>query len=59
MTTLKYIRPFCRFVNCSSTLTSQRLIHIERRKDHVRLIDKNDTMDFHYIWLRHNCPTIG
>ncbi|CAF3753383.1 unnamed protein product [Rotaria socialis] len=59
MTTLKYIRPLFRFLNCSSTLTSQRFIHIERRKDHVRLIDKHDTMDFHYIWLRHNCPAIG
>ena len=55
MTTIKYIRPLLR---CLPS-TSQRFLHIEKRKDHLRLIDKNDTMDFHYIWLRHNCPTVG
>ena len=44
------VRSLARFVRC---------LHIERRKDHLRLIDRDETMDFHYVWLRHNCPTIG
>ncbi|CAF0845813.1 unnamed protein product [Rotaria sordida] len=59
MTTIKYIRPFLRFVHGSLPSNSQRFLHVERRKDHLRLIDKNDTIDFHYIWLRHNCFEIG
>jgi hypothetical protein len=59
MTTMKCIRPLLRFVHCSLSSKNQRFIHIERRKDHLRLVDKNDTMDFHYIWLRHNCPEKG
>lgn len=34
-------------------------LHVEKRPDHLRLIDQNDTMDFHYLWLRHNCPDVG
>jgi len=59
MTTIKYIRPLFRFVHYPLPLKSQRFLHVERHKDHLRLIDNNDTMDFHYIWLRHNCPNIG
>ncbi len=58
--TMKNIRPLCRFVQCSlSSKGQQRFLHVERRTDHLRLVDKKDTMDFHYIWLRHNCPEIG
>jgi hypothetical protein len=49
---MKSIRPLLRFV-------PSRGLHVEKRKDHLRLVDKNDTMDFHYTWLRHNCPAIG
>ncbi len=57
---MKYIRPFLRVIHSSIPLKHpQRFLHVERHKDHLRLIDKNDTMDFHYIWLRHNCPHIG
>ena len=56
---IKYVRPLLRFLNYSSSLKTQRFIHVERRKDHLRLINKNDTMDFHYIWLRHNCFDVG
>ena len=57
---MKSIRPLFRFVQCSIPLHGQqRFLRVEKRKDHLRLIDKNDTMDFHYIWLRHNCPDVG
>jgi len=59
MTIIKPIRPLLRFVYDSFQLHSQRFLHVEKRKDYLRLVDKNDTMDFHYIWLRHNCPHIG
>lgn len=35
------------------------MLHLERRNDHLRLVNNNETMDFHYIWLKHNCPEIG
>jgi len=57
---MKYIRPLLRLVHPSRLSNgSQRFLHVEKHKDHLRLIDKNDTMDFHYMWLRHNCPHIG
>ncbi|CAF2996834.1 unnamed protein product [Rotaria sp. Silwood2] len=59
MTTIKHFRPLLRFLHGSLPSNSQRVLHVEKRKDHLRLIDKNDTMDFHYIWLRHNCHEIG
>lgn len=59
MTTVKYIRPLTRFVYDSLSLKHQRCLHIDRRKDYLRLTDKNGSMDFHYVWLRHNCPEIG
>lgn len=36
-----------------------RFVHVEKRSGYVRLFKENDTMDFHYVWLRHNCPDIG
>ena len=42
-----------------SLARSVRYLHVERRTDHLRLIDRDETIDFHYVWLRHNCPEIG
>lgn len=59
---MKSVRPLLRFLHYSIPSAGpqqQRFLHIEKRKDHLRLIDNNDTMDYHYIWLRHNCPEIG
>ncbi|CAF0990009.1 unnamed protein product [Adineta steineri] len=57
---MKNIRPCLRLVQNSIFFQGQqRFLHVEKHKDYLRLINKNDTMDFHYIWLRHNCPTIG
>lgn len=36
-----------------------RFLHFEKRCSYVRLFKENDTMDFHYVWLRHNCPDVG
>jgi hypothetical protein len=54
---MKSLRPILRFVQPFKIRPC--FLHVERRKDHLRLIEKNNTMDFHYIWLRHNCPDIG
>jgi hypothetical protein len=59
MTTIKYVRPLFRFIHDSFSSKGERFLHVERHKDYLRLIDKNTTMDYHYIWLRHNCPDIG
>ncbi|CAF0915231.1 unnamed protein product [Adineta ricciae] len=57
---MRSVRPLFRFVQCSiPSHGQQRFLRVEKCKDHLRLIDKNDTMDFHYIWLRHNCPDVG
>lgn len=56
---MKSIRPILRLVHDSFSAKGQRFLHVEQHKDYVRLVDKNTTMDFHYIWLRHNCPDIG
>ena len=55
------MRPLFRLVPISRLFVgpSHRSIHIEKRCNHLRLIDGNDSMDFHYIWLRHNCSTVG
>jgi hypothetical protein len=58
---MKSIRSLVRLIHLSTlSQGSSRFLHVEKRKDHLRLIDKNnDAIDFHYIWLRHNCPNIG
>jgi hypothetical protein len=55
----QWMRSFLRQIPRSSLMHSQRALHVEPRSDHLRFVDRNETMDFHYIWLRHNCSTIG
>lgn len=57
---MKNIRPILRLVHSNLfSIKTQRFLHVEQHQDYLRLIDKNNTMDFHYIWLKHNCPEIG
>lgn len=48
------------FSRFSSSITNfSRFVHLERNSNYLRIIDGNDKMDFHYIWLKHNCSTVG
>lgn len=53
------LRSFFSHIHRSVIIRQQANLHLEQRADHLRLIDQNETMDFHYIWLRHNCPSVG
>ena len=55
----KGMRFFLHQAPWSSLVRNQRCLHVEPRSDHLRLVNRNETMDFHYIWLRHNCLTVG
>lgn len=55
----RYLRSFFASIHRPLFVRQQASLHLEQRADHLRLIDQNETMDFHYIWLRHNCPTVG
>ena len=53
------LRSFFLHLHRSLIVRQQASLHLEQRADHLRLTDQHETMDFHYIWLRHNCPTVG
>lgn len=57
---MKSLRPLLRLTQFPTYFQGQRYsLHVEKRADHLRLVNQNDTMDFHYLWLRHNCPDVG